>query len=289
MPTVEQTRIRCRPIGEGDIAAVADLFLRGFPGRPRRYWLAGLEHQREAPIPPGYPRFGYVLMNGEAAVGAILLLFAAGDGGTVRCNLSSWYVEPAFRGYAPLLLNVAAKRRDVTYLNVSPARHTWPTIEAQGFTRYSSGQLVVAPLLGRGGEDAVVECVGPDDAAIEACPERHLLASHAGFGCLSLVCATADGRHPFVFRRARVRRGHIPLPAAQLVYCRDMADFVRFARPLGRFLLRRGMPFVLLDANGPVPGLAGFHLADWRRKYFKGPVPPRLGDLAYTELALFGP
>lgn len=287
---VEQhARIRCRLIADGDLAAVADLLHRGFPGRPKRYWQDGLARQRVAPVPPGCPRYGYLLADGEVPVGALLLLFAADDHGQVRCNLSSWYVEPAFRAFASLLLNVAAKRREVTYLNVSPARHTWPTIEAQGFIRYSAGQFIAFPLFARGDEDATVEVVGPDDAAIEPCAEGHLLARHAGFGCLSLVVAAQDGHHPFVFRRARVRRGRIPLPAAQLLYCRSVAELVRFARPLGRHLAWRGMPLVVLDAEGPVAGLAGFHMADWRSKYFRGPVPPRLGDLADTELALYGP
>jgi hypothetical protein len=285
---VQQASIRCRPIGDGDLAAVADLLTRGFPGRPRRYWQAGLDRQRAAPLPPGCARYGYMLASGERPVGALLLLFAADDRGRLRCNLSSWFVEPAFRAFAPLLLNVAAKRHDATFLNVSPARHTWPTIEAQGFACYGRGQYVALPLLGRG-EAVRIETVGPDDAPIEPCAERHLLARHAGYGCLSLAVEAADGRHPFVFRRARIRRGRVPLPAAQLLYCRDLREVVRFARPLGRALARRGMPFVLLDAVGPVARLPGFHVADWRRKYFKGPVPPRLGDLADTELALYGP
>ncbi|HVV92462.1 MAG TPA: acyl-CoA acyltransferase [Hyphomicrobiales bacterium] len=285
----QQASIRCRPIGDDDLPAVADLLFRGFPGRAKRYWQEGLDRQRRAALPPGRPRYGYLLANGEEPVGALLVLFAADDRGQVRCNLSSWYVEPAYRAFAPLLLNVAAKHREVTYLNVSPARHTWATIEAQGFVRYSAGQFVALPLLARADEACAVETVGADDAPIEPCPERHLLARHAGFGCLSVVVAAEDGHHPFVFRRARVRRGRIPLPAAQLLYCRSVAELVRFARPLGRHLAWRGMPFLILDADGSVAGLAGFHVADWRRKYFRGPVPPRLGDLADTELALYGP
>ena len=50
-----------------------------------------------------------------------------------RCNLSSWYVEPSFRAYAPLLVSQALRHKHVTYLNVSPAPHTLPIIEAQGF------------------------------------------------------------------------------------------------------------------------------------------------------------
>jgi hypothetical protein len=33
--------------------------------------------------------------------------------------------------------------------------------------------------------------------------------------------------------------------------------------------------------------MAGKYFDDSRPKYFKGPVPPRLGDMAYTHFAMF--
>jgi hypothetical protein len=75
---------------------------------------------------------------------------------------------------------------------------------------------------------------------------------------------------------------------AQLIYCRDLNDFVRFARPVGWFLALRGSPLVLIDANGPIRGLVGKYFEGIAPKYFRGPVQPCLGDLAFTEAALFG-
>jgi hypothetical protein len=37
-----------------------------------------------------------------------------------------------------------------------------------------------------------------------------------------------------------------------------------------------------------MPGLIGLYSEARGRKYFKGPRQPRLGDLADTELAIFG-
>jgi hypothetical protein len=74
---------------------------------------------------------------------------------------------------------------------------------------------------------------------------------------------------------------------AYLGYCRGLDDFVRFAGPLGRFLALRGFPLVVLDANGPLKGLVGWY-SDGAPKYFQGPDQPRLGDIAYSERALFG-
>jgi hypothetical protein len=86
----------------------------------------------------------------------------------------------------------------------------------------------------------------------------------------------------------RKRRGIIPLPALQLGFCREISDYAGCTGAIGRYLLRRGSPVVILDANGPIAGLAGIYSEARGRKYFKGPHQPRLGDLADTELAIFG-
>ena len=78
------------------------------------------------------------------------------------------------------------------------------------------------------------------------------------------------------------------VPCAQLIYCRDIADLVRFARPIGRFLARHGRPLVIIDSNGPIPGMVGKYFDGKLLKYFKGPDRPMLGDLAYTEAVMFG-
>lgn len=93
---------------------------------------------------------------------------------------------------------------------------------------------------------------------------------------------------PFVFLPFRVRSGRIPLPAMQLVYARAPQDFIDCAGALGRALLRRGRIAVLMDANAPVEGLAGFFTRTRGRKYLKGPGKARLCDLMDTELVLFG-
>jgi hypothetical protein len=74
-----------------------------------------------------------------------------------------------------------------------------------------------------------------------------------------------------------------------LVYCRSMADFIRLAGPIGRFLLFRCGPFMIVDATGRIKNLAGRYHEDRNPRYFKGPAQPALGDLSDTELVLFGP
>ena len=288
-------KIRCREIAATDIDAVADLLTRGFFGRARDYWMQGLRRQAARDVPAGYPRFGYMLEHEGLPVGVLLLLYSFRTDGaetTIYCNLSSWYVDQAFRNYAPLLTKIAQKNKEVTYINISPAHWTWPIIEAQGFRSYCSGLFFSLPLLSRAQRGMSVEIVAPDTKAIKGLPvsDVDLLARHAQYGCLSLVCRTAVGEAlPFILSPVRIRRGWIAPPMMQMIYFRDIADYVRCAGAVGRLLLRKGKISVLLDSNGAIPGLVGLYTEARGRKYFKGPHRPRLSDLTDTELVLYGP
>ena len=296
-PVVTQLRpmIRCREIGASDLDAIAALLTRGFAGRSHDYWMSGLKRQGAREVPEGYPRFGYMLDHEGMPVGVLLLLYSAREEvgeAVIRCNLSSWYVEPAFRNYAPMLTKIAQRHKEVTYINVSPASWTWRIVEAQGFRPYCSGLFCSFPALSRASHGMTVEIISRYVRSVEGLSESEtaLLARHAACGCLGLVCRTADGRaFPFILQPMRIRSGRFAPPAMQLIYCHDIADYIACAGTIGRFLLSRGKIAVLLDANRRMDGLIGFYTRARGRKYFKGPHCPRLGDLADTELAIYGP
>src|SRR6202140_475047 len=254
--------------------------------------MQGLRRQAIRGVPEGYPRFGYMLDNDGCPVGVLLLLYTSRRNGSatmIQCNLSSWYVEPAFRNYAPMLTKIAQRHKEVTYLNISPASWTWPIIETQGFNSYCKGLFFSIPALSRVADGTRVEIVSPDAKRIEGLTdaEVELLTRHAFYRCLSLVCRRACGlTHPFILLPVRIRRGWIAPPAMQLIYCRDVADYVQCAGAIGRALARHAKISVLLDANGPVSGIVGIFSRARGRKYFKGPNPPRLADLTDTELVL---
>jgi hypothetical protein len=288
------TPTRCREISEADIEAVAELLTRGFVGRSREYWMQGLRRQAARAVPQGYPRFGYMLDNDGAPVGVLLLIHASRgteSGSAIRCNLSSWYVEPAYRNYASMLTRIAQRHKDVVYINISPAHWTWPIIEAQRFQTYCRGLFVSVPALSRVSRGMRIDIVTGDTTAIDglSTAEVELLASHARYGCVSLVCRSDDAVCPFVLLPMRIRRGWIAPPAMQLIYCRAIADYVACAGAIGRHLLARGKVAVICDANERIPGLFGLYTEARGRKYFKGPQPPRLGDLTDTELVIYGP
>ncbi len=286
-------RPRIREISEHDIDAVADLLTRGFVHRSRQYWMRGLQRQTTRALPPGTPRYGYLLENESVPVGCLLLIYSTKiiDGETATCcNVSSWYVDPAFRNYASLFASMTQKRKDVVYFNVTPAHPTWPILEAQGFASYCRGLYFSVPALSQSGRGMTIEAVAADTSSVAGlqAADLEMLKRHAGYGALSLVCHSADEALPFIFFHLRKRRGVIPVPALQLGYCRSISDYARCAGAIGRYLLRRGKPVVIVDANGPMAGLSGIYSEKHGRKYFRGPHRPRLGDLTDTELAIYG-
>jgi hypothetical protein len=273
-PAPLSRNVRCRQITPGDLDALAELLTRGFPRTSRNSWAAGLA--RIAALPPveGLPRFGYVLESAHGIVGVLLLICSARPDRTVA-NLSSWYVEPAWRTHSTLLVAMATKLKHVTYLNASPAPHTWRTLQAQGFQPFNFGRSAAFPVLTFGG-GRVTSSI-PDGL-----PERDLLLAHRALGCISLVCRKDGAAHPFVFKPRRLDRP--PVKMMELIYCRNTEDFIRCGGALGRYLLRYGAPGVLLD--GKVTGMPSYYVAGKEPRYYKC-APPALNDLAFTEKVIF--
>jgi hypothetical protein len=286
---LRHAKVRSRQITGMDVLKVADLLAKGFPRRNQQYWLNALDRLERFATPAGYPKYGYLMEDDEVLVGVKLMIFSKvrQESDFVRCNVSSWFVEQEFRSHATFLVSKVLNHKDVTFLNISPASHVRPIIEAQGFIRYSAGQFVTLPTIGRSiHECRSIKSAVRDTPDVHFEPfERELLLAHAEYGCLSLWCTTRDRAYPFVFL-PRIVKGFIP--CVQLIYCRNIQEFVRFARPLELFLAARGRPFIIVDSNGPIKGLTGLYFDGVSPKYFKGQERPLLGDLAYTEAALFG-
>jgi hypothetical protein len=281
-------RVRCRLIRDEDLEAIADLLLKSF-GRTRDFWRFGLERLADHPTPDGFPKYGYLLEVNGVPVGMLLLISTAVEvNGAVkiRCHLSSWYVWPAFRSYGSLLAKHALMRKDVTYVDISPLSHTFDMLKAQGFTRYCEGFFSTVPALKRWSRRVVVAPVTPDIASGADLSEDEvdLLLRHQQYGLTSLVVTAGGRRHPFIFE-VTVKYRFVRF--AYLTYCQSIDDFVRLAGPIGRYLLRRGIAFVGMDANAPIPGLVGRYTTS-TPKYYKGPDRPRLGEVAFSERVVLG-
>ena len=291
MPETASRGVVCRPIEERDIPAVLDCLVRGFPERRRDYWTRGLERLAALPSVGDYPRYGRLLEVDDAVVGVMLQIFSTREGAAgeaPRCNLSSWCVDPDYRGYGHALHARSVARREVVYLNISAAPHTVAALKAVGYQRYSEGQFLFAPLLSRGAAGArVVDFAEASPEAKALSPtDRRLLADHAGFGCLALIGVKDGAASPLIFQKRTIWRDRIP--CLQVIYCRAPTDLATFSPALGRALTRRGHFLCVLDADGAVPGLVGRFLPGRELRYYKGASAPQPCDLAYTEVVVLG-
>ena len=266
--------MRCRPITDSDLDGLADLLTRGFPGTCRDYWMRGFARWKNLPIVENVPRYGYVLDGGFGPVGVILLI-SSKRGGQIVSNLSSWYVEPQWRTHSTLLVSLATKLKHVTYLNASPAPHTWRTLQAQGFVPYNFGRSAFFALPGRG---TVSEIIVGDF------PEAQLLRDHQDMGWISLTVEKDGIISPFVFQPRRLDKP--PVPVMDVMFCRGVDDLRRCAPALARHFLPRGSLGFLID--GDMDARLSHYVEGKEPRYYKGPFRPILGDLAYTEKVLFG-
>ena len=131
-----------------------------------------------------------------------------------------------------MLVSHALKHKHVTYFNITPAPHTLPILEAQGYIRYCAGRFVAIPALCGRSNGGHVKAVAPD-----ICPDEdlhrsevELLLAHASYGCISLICDSANRRRPFVFV---LRRKFGLVPYAYLAYCRDHGRLRPVCRAIG--------------------------------------------------------
>jgi hypothetical protein len=280
------SRLRARDITDADLQAVATLLGKGI-GYSDKYFLQLLNRLTSHSTPAGCLKYGRVLEYDGKIVGAIILIYSTvwlNDTPSVRCHVTGWCVDAPFRYYATAFFAKELNRGGVNYLNISPQTYTVPIIEQQGFIKSSSGQFVAIPVLQFSSNNTQAKVVPADE--IPNVPferfELDLMLAHAKWGCICFWCVTTDRAYPFVFRPRLFKR---IIPGVQLVYCRDIDDLVRFAGPIGRSLIRLGRFIVRVDSNGPIPGLIGKFVNGVDTRYYKG-QKPRLGDLAYTHLAM---
>lgn len=290
-PTARPT-VTCREIRETDLDAVAACLQRHFPERTFAYWRNGLERlARRSPV-PGWPRFGHLVAVGDDVVGALVQICAPrGDDeqSWVRCNLSSWCLDEAYRAYAILLHRRAVAFGGGVYVNISASPHTHKSIEAVGFRRYSGGQTFFSPLLSRGTRGAMVLRYRPESPLAADLPafERRLLADNAGAnGCQALIGILDGEATPFVLQWRTVFRNVVP--GGHVVYARSEADLLAFSRALGAWCALRGRFFLVADGEGPIAGLRGKYFAEREPRYYSGPRKPSPLDLIDTELQIFG-
>lgn len=277
-----------RQIEPEDIARVAILLNEGFPRPNQSYWSSVLQQLGARDRPPGTEQYGYGLTVDGVVRGIILTIPSthrhSGESWTM-INLSSWYVQPDYRGDSLALYLTACRRNDVTYTNLTAPRRPITAIVRFGFEQWTSGQIAGFALDSTSRPDARHTMLKLAEAQSEGLGEEdaRMLSDHREMGCLVTCLLTADGPEPLVFLKRRIKG---VLPCAQLVLCRDESLLHDYGRTIMAWLWRRGHTFLLADCSGPVRGVRGHYFPGRRVRYLRGAKPGVFTDHTYSELIL---
>jgi hypothetical protein len=289
LPISPGAGLRIRVLQETDAAEVIVLLCDGFPRRDAAYWKRALGYLAGQYVPDGKSRFGFAIENEGRLVGVILNLWSRKPDNHMIykgfvSNLSSWYVQPAFRSYAAMLLSRATKDADVVYLNVSAAVHTLKICEALGFQKYSSGQTVSVPMLAKRVSSVKVKQYQSATAHIDS-QTRDMLDAHVAMGCHALLGESNGQIYPMLFVRRRVKGF---FHAMQMVLGPGDENLPKFMRALGVHFLKRGHFLLITDSEGTYDFVTSRYYEGRGARYFKGKVEPVVSDLTYTEIVAFG-
>jgi hypothetical protein len=234
----------------------------------------------------GFPRYGYLVDADDAVQGLMLTITSDHGVHGARTNFSSWYVREGYRQFATFLFRHALKLENTTFLNTSPSDHVLPIMKAFGFLPYTTGVVMfdLRTAMRRRSSRGGVHRLGVGDVADLSEREGRLAEDHLRMGCDVLRVET-DGRASLlIHRRKWIRRR---LPCAQVILA-DPNLMAELAGPVMRALASRGSLLALCDVN-QTPQPATGRVFPRGIRYFKGADAPAVGDLSYSELAVFGP
>jgi len=278
---------KIRSIAEADLPAVITLMCESFPRRDRAYFEAGLRRLAAREIPEGCETYGY-LIDDDGPKGAVLAISSwhgPPDARQLFVNISTWCVAPSHRGeMARELYRRAGARDDAVNTNLSAALHTLKTLDRFNFRPWTTGQFAGFAFRSRRSRAAALT---PEQALARGMPEHQFrkLDDHRKLGCLT-VCLEANGRIvPLVLLRRQIQR---IVPAAQLIYCEDVAWLLDHGGALMWWLRLRGRTGLILDSNGPPPGMLGRFYPGKAGKYIRGQDPAIDVDHTYSEMVYLG-
>src|SRR5260370_37946175 len=100
------SNFRCREIDRADIEATTSVLEQCFPNHEPGYWARALARVTEHRGVPGLPKYGYLLEADNRQIGVLLVIctkIPVRAQTRCRVNIASWYVEPQYRSYAPML------------------------------------------------------------------------------------------------------------------------------------------------------------------------------------------
>src|SRR2546425_460437 len=207
-----------RPVRGTDIEPLCAFLDRGFGARiPAAAWRLLFDYQWL----DEKPNLGFLLIAGDEIRGFIGMVYARRlvQGKTALvCNLSSFYVDPDYRGWSFALLARALRDETVCYTSLTPSRTVAHMCEAMGFSYIDRNKIILPPLLNaltlRGPTPQII--FDPEQVrALLGSEQRQIFDDHAPYDCLQLVLQSGSERAYLVAKRRKIRQ----LPVSELLYC----------------------------------------------------------------------
>jgi len=240
---------------------------------------------------PKVPDRGLLLeVDGELAgyLGTIYSERKIGESVLSFCNISSWYVRPAFRGYGLGLLMKILGRKGQIITSFSPNLNSGPILKKCGFKSISTGFIVIHPKLAlEKSHNKVRILTSPEDVmTVLANDSCKLVKDHVYYGC-SAVALTDGSEVGLVIAKRRLQSTFPHIPMTEILHVSNHA-FVRknFGRIYLSLLWKDRVAVVAVDEsifgeNTP----AGWHRK--RPRFFRGAgMSVEQIDSLYSELVL---
>ncbi len=274
-----------RPIEDSDREDIVRLLAKGFPQDTQDLWRKRLE--RQASIQSD--RFGFLLGVGGEAVGVLLTLRSQrlGPGGDPLevVNLSSWYIEPAYRWNAFSMLRAATADRTAVYTDLTAAEHIYAMNRKVGLESWNAGMIIAsaAPFAALPGRRGARVLPASEAGGLLPTHEAELLDWHQRDGLIAAVVVDEIAPHPLLFRVIR-RKG---VRFGQLIYAPSRTAVIRHLPQVMRFLARSGILWITIDADRELCPRGAF-FRPGRHRFRAGPGDRDGIDYAYSELVLFG-
>jgi len=154
-----------------------------------------------------HSHFGYVMMDGDEAVGFLGLLCSRRKaGGRERrfCNLTSWIVREPYRGRSLFLLLPVLKEPDTALVDLTPSAEVYALLRKAGFRDFETRRRILFPVPA-GGPDCSVRF---DPAVLESSLDSgslRIYRDHQFPGCRHALVESEGGRC-YVLLNRMVRR-----------------------------------------------------------------------------------
>ncbi|MBV9250379.1 MAG: hypothetical protein JO227_14185 [Acetobacteraceae bacterium] len=232
-----------RPVEQGDREEVCRLLAEGYPTRTIP-WGRLFDHPWQ---PEATPR-GFVLTAAGEIVGFIGTIGAMrslrGRRGVV-CNLTSWFVRPAYRGSSMALIAAATGLENTTYTSLSAGeQRTRPILKALGFSEFDRTKLLLPPLLNVSTLLAPRPSMvfGDDVRPLVTGEHRQILDDHAGCDCLPVLLMDEGKSCLIIAQRRRRHRGNRDtkmLAYSEILYCSSPPLLRRHLERVKLALMRR--------------------------------------------------